>query len=92
MNFIFLPCHFTFFHTIIHYGILETFTNIFSFIRHIFLFFPIFPIFNNRKIKINQPDLRIEFRFFLWIHYIFLYSYAKNQPKIQSFTIFSRGV
>lgn len=92
MNFIFLPCHFLFFHAIIQFGILETYPNFFSLNRAIFLFFPNFPIFRIRKIIINQPDLQIEFRFFLWVHDIFLHPSAKNQPKIQCFTIFSKGV
>ena len=63
MNFNFLPCHFFFFHAIIQFSILDTYPNFFSLNRAFFLFFPNFSIFGIRKIIINQPDLRIEFRF-----------------------------
>lgn len=92
MNFIFLPCHFLFFHSIIQFGILETYPNFFTLNRAIFLFFPNFSIIRIRKIIINQPDLQIQFRFFLWVPSNFIYHHAKNQPKIPRFTIFSKGV
>lgn len=61
MNFNFLPCHFVFYDSIFIFGILETPPKSLASFRLIFVFIPIFRIFNIKKLLKITSRARIHF-------------------------------